>query len=125
MDSPVLDLELDVEPLLALVFGTSWEDATMLRFKPGESVHLPITATVAGVLTTLGSLPAVTVIGPAGTTLTPTVTLDSQGTYHSDFVLPMASERGLWIARAQATGSLPAQNGLRERLFEVTALGTG
>lgn len=113
-----------MQPLLVLTIGTPGYGLGP-PVKPGQSLHCTATATIAGVLTTLGTLPTVTLIGPQGTTLTPTAVLDSQGTYHADTELPANAERGLWVERWQATGGSPSANATSEQLFDVAPLGTG
>ena len=93
----------------------------MNKYKPGASVHLTATALQLGLLADPPTI-ACTVHFPNGTTLTPAVTRDSTGTYHTDIAIDFAMPEGVGVYRWQATGSAPSQNALREVRFVVLPL---
>jgi hypothetical protein len=90
-------------------------------YSPGQSVRFSVSVTYLGTLTSPPSV-LLTVHGPDGTTLTPTVVNDSTGVYHADTVIPITSSPGLWAARWLAPGITPATAGLVDTQFSVQAL---
>ena len=72
----------------------------MARHEKGSSVPLTVfTTDTAGVLTTADTLPDIVITGP-GTDTTPTLTLESTGTYTTTFD---ADAAGVWVGVLTAT----------------------
>jgi hypothetical protein len=95
-------------------------------YKPGQSVRASVVAAVIGVLTDATAI-TLTVLLPDGSTQTPSVVHDSQGTYHADFLIPidlvMPAKTALGFYRWVATGTAPPDGyGVVEVVFQIAAL---
>ena len=93
----------------------------MNSYQPGDTVRLTTTVTSLGVLTN-PSIISVAVQPPGGVaTVYSSPTNDSVGSYHQDFLVPIApvATPGLWRYRWTASGTIA---GVGEGQFLVRAL---
>jgi|GEM_PF-5628381 len=88
---------------------------------PGKSRHSTVTAKLSGLLSDPTTM-VLSIIGPGGSVMLPTVVRDAAGTYHSDWVLPITAKDGVWVRRWVASGTLPSQTGIDEVRFIVPKL---
>ena len=91
-------------------------------FKPGQSFRFAATTTVASVLVDPTPAPVMTLRGPDGTTITPTVAHDSTGEWHADGIVPTSAAAGFWVRRWQCSSSTPSDAATVEIRFKVAAL---
>jgi hypothetical protein len=94
---------------------------TLNIYKPGASATFSTTASILGVLVDVPGL-VLTIHGPGGEFLTPSIVHDSTGKYHADVVIPLTGRPGTWSYRWYAAGAGPSTSGLGEAQFVVQAL---